>query len=97
MSELYTYDQIGNLATRTDYRGKQTTYEYDTMNRLTARRPDPTLGEVPITFTYTETGKRRTMSDASGTTTYSYDIRDRLIRNKHRRELLLTPTTSQAV
>jgi len=78
MSELYTYDQIGNLATRTDYRGKQTTYEYDTMNRLTARRPDASLGEVPITFTYTETGKRRTMSDASGTTTYSYDIRDRL-------------------
>jgi RHS repeat-associated protein len=78
MSELYTYDQIGNLATRTDYRGKQTTYDYDAMNRLTARRPDPSLGEVPITFTYTETGKRRTMSDASGTTNYSYDIRDRL-------------------
>jgi len=79
MSELYTYDQVGNLATRLDYRGKQSTYEYDAMNRLTARRPDPTLGEVPITFTYNETGKRRTMSDASGTTTYAYDIRDRLI------------------
>jgi RHS repeat-associated protein len=79
MSELYTYDQVGNLVTRTDYRGKQTTYDYDSMDRLTARRPDSTLGEVPITFTYTETGQRRTMSDASGITTYTYDVRDRLI------------------
>ena len=78
MAELYTYDQVGNLATRTDFRGKQTSYEYDALNRITARIPDATLGEPSITFTYTETGKRRTMNDVSGTTTYTYDNRDRL-------------------
>jgi RHS repeat-associated protein len=79
MSELYTYDQVGNLATKTDFRGKQTGYDYDSMNRLTARRPDPSLGEPAVSFTYNETGMRRTMVDASGTTTYTYDKRDRLV------------------
>lgn len=32
-----------------------------------------------VTFTYTATGKRSTMTDASGTTTYGYDSADRLI------------------
>lgn len=79
MSELYTYDQVGNLATKRDFRGKQTTYEYDEMDRMSARIPDPSLGETPITYTYNETGKRSTMTDASGTTRYTYDVRDRLL------------------
>ena len=79
MAELYTYDQVGNRATRTDFRGKQTSYEFDPMNRLTARRPDPSLGEPAVLYSYTETGMRRSMIDASGTTTYTYDQRDRLL------------------
>lgn len=82
MAELYTYDQVGNLATRTDFRGKQTTYEFDSMNRLTARRPDASLGEPAVVYSYTETGRRRSMTDASGTTTYTYDQRDRLINKQ---------------
>ena len=78
-TELYTYDQVGNVVTATDSRGKQTSFEYDALNRLTAKRPDPTLGEPNITFTYTKTGQRNSMIDASGTTTYEYDSRDRLI------------------
>ena len=31
-----------------------------------------------MSFTYTATGKRKTMTDASGTTTYNYDNMDRL-------------------
>ena len=79
MAELYTYDQVGNLATRTDFKGKQTSYEYDSMNRLTAQRPDASLGEPAVLYSYTGTGMRRSMTDASGTTTYTYDQRDRLI------------------
>ena len=79
MSELYTYDQVGNLATLTDFRGKQTSYEYDAMDRLLTKRPDPTLGEPNISFAYTPTGRRSSMIDASGTTTYTYDDRDRLL------------------
>ncbi|HKG80759.1 MAG TPA: RHS repeat-associated core domain-containing protein [Pyrinomonadaceae bacterium] len=79
MQELYTYDQVGNLATRLDFRGKQSSYDYDSMNRPLARTPDASLGETPITFTYTPTGQRLTMNDASGTTRYGYDVRDNLI------------------
>jgi RHS repeat-associated protein len=79
MAELYTYDQVGNLTTRTDFRGKQTGYDYDPMNRLTAKRPDVSLGETAVTYAYTATGRRRTMTDASGTTGYVYDERDRLL------------------
>jgi RHS repeat-associated protein len=79
MSELYTYDQVGNVVTLTDFRGKQTSYEYDAMNRLLAKRPDTTLNEPNISFTYTPTGRRNSMSDASGTTNYTYDLRDRLL------------------
>jgi RHS repeat-associated protein len=79
MAELYTYDQVGNRVTRTDFRGKQTSYEFDPMNRLTARRPDSSLGEPAVLYSYTGTGMRRSMIDASGTTTYTYDQRDRLL------------------
>ncbi len=79
MSELYAYDQVGNLTTLTDFRGRQTVYDYDLMDRLTVKRPDPTLGEPAVTFSYTATGQRRSMSDASGTTNYTYDLRDRLL------------------
>ena len=79
MSELYTYDQVGNLTTLTDFRGKQTSYDYDALNRLLTRRPDPTLGEPNVSFTYTPTGQRSSMIDSSGTTNYTYDLRDRLL------------------
>jgi uncharacterized protein RhaS with RHS repeats len=39
------------------------------------------LGAVfaqPITFTYSTTGRRLSMSDPTGLTNYSYDNRDRL-------------------
>jgi RHS repeat-associated protein len=62
----------------THFNGKTTTYSYDTLNRLITRTPDPTLGETAVSFTYTPTGKRHTMIDASGTTTYGYDTADRL-------------------
>ena len=42
--------------------------------------PDPSLGEPTISFTYTPTGQRLSMTDASGTANYSsYDNRDRVL------------------
>jgi RHS repeat-associated protein len=78
MSELYTYDQVGNMATRTDFLGRQTTYNYDALNRPTSKVPAAALGEPTVAYTYTPTGERATMTDASGTTTFNYDARDRL-------------------
>ena len=71
-----TYDLAGNLDTRTDFMGRITSYTYDDNNRLTSRSY-PTPGEN-VSFTYTLTGRRETATDARGTTTYGYDLRDRL-------------------
>jgi RHS repeat-associated protein len=78
MAELYTYDQVGNMVTRADFRGKQMAFDYDPLNRLVSKTPDATLGEPKVSFTYTPAGERATMTDASGTTTYSYDNLHRL-------------------
>ncbi|HET9285264.1 MAG TPA: RHS repeat-associated core domain-containing protein [Candidatus Angelobacter sp.] len=78
-TESYSYDAAGNLISRTDFRGKVTTYSYDPMNRLLQKTPDISFSAPAIGFTYTPTGQRASMSDASGATTYSYDKRDRLL------------------
>ena len=77
--ETYGYDHASNRTTHTDFNGKTTSYGYDPLNRLTTRTPDASfVGAPAITFTYTATGKRKTMADAIGTTTYGYDNRDRV-------------------
>ena len=56
-----------------------TTYNYDSLDRLLSKVPDPSLSLPTISFTYTLTGQRLSMTDASGTTNYPlYDNRDRL-------------------
>ncbi len=64
--------------TDTDFNGKTTTFQYDLLNRLLSKTPDPTLNQSTISFTYYPTGTRQTMLDATGTTNYTYDNRDRL-------------------
>jgi len=49
------------------------------MNKLIRKTPDPALNQPAIVFTYEPTGQRASMTDASGTTTYTYDLRDRLL------------------
>jgi RHS repeat-associated protein len=62
----------------TNFNGAVIANLYDLMNRLTARiYPNGTSN----TFTYTPTGQRQTMTDASGSYTYVYDSRDRLCTN----------------
>jgi RHS repeat-associated protein len=77
--ESYSYDLAGNLQTRTDSNGKVTSFAYDAMRRLSSKTPDASFNQAPITFTYNVTGQRASMVDASGTTLYSYDTRNRLI------------------
>jgi RHS repeat-associated protein len=80
MSETYSYDFVGNMTGKTDFNGKTSTYTYDKVNRLTSKVPDPSFGAPTVSFGYTPTGQRQSMVDASGTATYSYDVRDRLIQ-----------------
>jgi RHS repeat-associated protein len=78
-TETVQYDAVGNMRYRTDFNGRTTEYQYDSMNRLRFRIPDAFFsGEPTVEWTYTASGRRETMTDATGTTTYFYDDRDRL-------------------
>lgn len=64
-TETRKYDAQGNLTSLTNFNGDTTTYSYDQMNRLLSRS---TPGEATVSFTYTASGQRASMTDASGTT-----------------------------
>lgn len=77
-TEIYSYSPQGNLQSRTDFNGKTTTFSYDNMRRLLSKTPDASLNQPAVSFTYNALGQRATMTDASGTTVYAYDNRNRL-------------------
>ncbi|MGW8956698.1 RHS repeat-associated core domain-containing protein [Paenibacillus sp. NPDC055715] len=63
------YDENGNLIRRVDRNGQTTRYDYDAHNRLQQRvSKDETVG-----YTYDATGKRTSMTDSTGITSYQYD------------------------
>jgi hypothetical protein len=65
------------MATRRDSNGRTTTFAYDALNRLFSRAPDVSFaGAASESFTYTATGQRLSMNDASGVTNYAYSNRD---------------------
>jgi RHS repeat-associated protein len=82
----YTYDAAGNMTQKTDARDKVAKYVYDNINRVTQIKYFPTSANanantsadetVAYTYDTCTNGKGRlcTLSDKSGTTTYSYDL-----------------------
>jgi RHS repeat-associated protein len=82
----YTYDAAGNMLSKTDARDKVAKYVYDNINRVTQIKYYPTTANAnantsadeTVAYTYDSctNGKGRlcTLSDKSGTTTYSYDL-----------------------
>lgn len=80
MTETFTYDLAGNQTSHKDFNGKTTTYAYDLANRVISKTPDTSLPDPVVKFTYTATGQRQSMTDATGSTSYSYDLRDRLLQ-----------------
>ena len=66
-----TYDPAGAVKTTTDPSGVQTTYTYDDAGRLVSKSLGTAADDV--TYTYWPNGQRKTMTDATGTTTYDYD------------------------
>ena len=79
-TESFAYDAAGNVVSHTDFNGKTTIYEYDSRNRLLSKVPDPRFAAPSVTYTYTASGNRASMIDATGTSTYQYDSGDRLIQ-----------------
>jgi RHS repeat-associated protein len=75
--ETLGYDLAGNLVRATNFNGVVITNQYDVMNRLVHQA---SVNGYAVSYTYTPTGQRLTMTDAAGTTTNSYDSRDRLVQ-----------------
>jgi len=72
----FAYDAAGNLTRYTNFTGVVITNQYDALNRLTNKS---SAGGYKVSFAYSPTGQRTNMVDASGTTGYTYDSRDRLL------------------
>jgi RHS repeat-associated protein len=86
----YTYDAAGNMTQKTDARDKVAKYVYDNLNRVTQIKYYPTTANAnantsadeTVAYTYdtgcgnttNSKGRLCTLSDKSGTTTYSYDL-----------------------
>ncbi|MFF4490480.1 RHS repeat-associated core domain-containing protein [Streptomyces sp. NPDC001544] len=67
----------GQRCTATDPREKKTSYTYDSEGNLTKVTPPGPL--KPVTYTYDDLGRQKTVTDGRGiTTTYTYDNRDRV-------------------
>ncbi|MBZ4421853.1 RHS repeat-associated core domain-containing protein [Myxococcus sp. RHSTA-1-4] len=79
-TESWTYDAAGNVLSHTDFAGRTTTFAYDAMDRMVTKTPDSAFGQPAIQFHYGPSGRRTEMVDATGTTVYTYDVRDRLLR-----------------
>ena len=73
--ETKTYGLDG-LETHTDFNGATTTFEYDPVTGRLATRDYPSMTDVD--FTYFDDGRRHTVTDGRGVTTYGYDERRRL-------------------
>jgi RHS repeat-associated protein len=72
---LYSYDAVGNVSSVTDANGKTHTFVYDGANRLTKRSYAD--GNV-IVYSFDKNGNRTSMIDSQGTTSYSYNILNRV-------------------
>jgi RHS repeat-associated protein len=76
LAERFNYDLAGNIILDTNFNGVIITNQYDVLNRLTNRA---SINGYQVSYTYTATGQRLSMTDPSGMTAYSYDNRDRLL------------------
>ncbi len=74
--DSFGYDAVGNLIRQTNFNSVVITNQYDALNRLTNKS---SVNGYKITLAYSPTGQRTNMVDASGTNSYTYDSRDRLL------------------
>ncbi len=77
MTTSYTYDAAGRQQTVTTPNGHVTTDSYSDAGRLTRVHSDVS-GSTDVTYTWDADGNRDSMTDATGTTRYSYDLGNRL-------------------
>lgn len=89
----YQYNNFDKMTQRTDNRGVISSYSYDTLNRLKQVSYNVGTTGVPATPTVTDAygtdptkynnGRLLTLSDGTGSTTYSYDLLGRKTQEAH--------------
>lgn len=88
----YVVDKAGNVTQRTDARSVVTDFTYDAINRLTAVEY-PSDSSLDASLTYDAStgcgtaykGRLCSVTDASGTTTYEYDLLGRVTEQEETR------------
>lgn len=91
---INTYDSAGNLQTSTDARSKTATYGYDALGRVTSLSyPDQTISYAYDSGT-NQKGRLTQVSDASGSTSWSYDAQGRVLSRQQ--SMGITKTLSYA-
>jgi len=91
-----TYDEAGNVASTIDARSNTITYTYDALNRITKKSSSDGKSVV---FNYDQLtngiGHLTSMTDESGTTTWTYDIYGHVIQKQQQTgsAMLTTSTT----
>lgn len=76
----YAYDGAGNRTSMVDALGRTTTYGYDAANQLVSVSYSD--GKTPnFTYTYDADGQRQTMTDGTGTSSYTFDSLHRLTKS----------------
>ncbi len=81
----YAYDALGNLTSQTDARGCVSSLTYDLLNRLTRKDfsgPGQCATTPAVAYGYDQgangIGRRTSMTDATGSTAWTYDSRGRM-------------------
>ncbi|MFL5893725.1 MAG: RHS repeat-associated core domain-containing protein [Thermoleophilaceae bacterium] len=76
-TEAYGYDAAGRLRAKTDRAGRTTTYTHDDAGELTGVAYGGSV-TPDVHYTYDGDGRRKTMADGTGTTSYTWDSLGRL-------------------
>lgn len=76
-STSYFYDLRSNLIQQIDRLGRSTAYTYSSENLLTG----VTGTDFSVTYTYDDRGRRKSMTDATGTTSYTYAQADGFLQS----------------
>ncbi|MEP7199185.1 MAG: hypothetical protein ABI874_05135, partial [Chloroflexota bacterium] len=78
----YNYDSASNLISQTDAKGQTITFVYDALNRLTNKNYPANSGMTNIAYGYDAgvngKGNRTSMTDGSGSASWTYDARGRV-------------------
>jgi RHS repeat-associated protein len=75
-STVQTYDSLGRLATVADPSSRSVVLGYDVADRVASRTYGG--GSLVVSYGYDAVGRRTSMTDPSGTSTFGYDLAGRL-------------------